>query len=128
MFLPGFLLCRGRGEQGKIGARNTGIKRTGGAREAEEERAGVRSYKRVGSEKRRGKLGKYFANEEGHKGASQHRQMSFWHLRRFVDNLPGSILCNKTLFLGKNRTYNNCIHHLVGKDRGWVGARENSRR
>lgn len=52
-----FLLCRGRGEHGKIGERNTGIKRTGGAREAEEEIAGVRSSKRVGSEKRRGKLG-----------------------------------------------------------------------
>ena len=41
--------------------------------------------------------------------------------------LPGSILCNKTLSLGKNRTYRMiCIHYLVGKDRGWVGARKNS--
>lgn len=48
---------------------------------------------------------------------------SFWHLRRFVDKLPGGILCNKTLSLGENRTYGICIHYLVGKDRGWVGAR-----
>lgn len=40
-----------------MGALNTGIKRTGGAREAEEDRVGVRSSKRVGSGKRRGKLG-----------------------------------------------------------------------
>ena len=45
---------------------------------------------------------------------------SFWHLRRFVDKLPGGILCNKTLSLGENRTYGICIHYLVGKDRGWV--------
>ena len=43
--------------ESSVGARNTGIKRTGGAGEAEEERAGVRSSKRVGSKKRRGKLG-----------------------------------------------------------------------
>ena len=39
---------------------------------------------------------------------------SFWHLRRFVDKLPGGILCNKTLSLGENRTYGICIHYLVG--------------
>lgn len=47
---------------------------------------------------------------------------SFWHLRRFVDKLPGGILCNKTLSLGENRTYGICIHYLVGKDRGSFGT------
>ena len=56
---------------------------------------------------------------------------SFWHLRRFVDKLPGGILCNKTLSLGKiahTVFVFTRSHYLVGKDRGWVGALENSGR
>jgi len=67
-----FLLCRGRGEHGKIGARNTGIKRTGGEQEAEEERAGIRSSKRVESKKKEGEIGLIFRKRRGLKGASQH--------------------------------------------------------
>ena len=64
-----FVLCKGRGEQGKIRACNTGIKRTGGAGEAEEERAGVRSSKRVGREKRRGEIGLIFRKRRGAEGS-----------------------------------------------------------
>lgn len=50
---------------------------------------------------------------------------SFWHLRRFVDKLPGGILCNKTLSLGKNRTYSICIHQeslFSGEGQGVGGS------